>query len=61
MSAGMLHKSDNVIVGQANLEMLDIMWHCAAVCTDIEAYILLNSALVGYQESTISRSYLSEG
>ena len=34
--------------------MLDIMWCRAAVCTDVEAYILLDSALVGGQESTIS-------
>ena len=58
MSVGLLHKSDGIIhcsrVRWANEEMLDIMWRRAAVCTDVEACILLDSALVGAQESTIS-------
>ena len=43
-------------VSWANEEMLDIMRRCAAVCTDVEVGILLDSALVRAQESTISRS-----
>ena len=41
-------------VSRANEEMLDIMRRRAAVCTDVEACILLDSALVRAQESTIS-------
>ena len=58
-SVGLLHKSNGFIVvgwGRANEEMLDIMWRCAAVSTDVEACILPDSALVGIQESTISGS-----
>ena len=51
-SVGLLHKSDGIIVE----EMLDIMWRRAAVCTDVAACILLDSALVGAQESTLSGS-----
>ena len=41
---------------RANKEMLDIMRRRAAVGTDVEVCILLDSALVRAQESTISRS-----
>ena len=37
-------------------DMIDIMWCRAAVCTDVEANILLDSAFVGVHESTISES-----
>ena len=40
----------------ANEEMFDIVRRRAAVCTDVEDCILLDSALVGAQESTISGS-----
>ena len=41
---------------EANEEMLDIMRRRAAVGTDVEVCILLDSALVRAQESTISGS-----
>ena len=37
-----------------NEEMFDIMWRRAAVCTDVEACILIDSAIVRAHESTIS-------
>ena len=43
-------------MSRGNVVMFDIMWRRAAVCTDVEAYSLLDSALVGAQESTISGS-----
>ena len=43
-------------VGRENEEMPDTMWCQTAVCTDVETCILLDSALVGAQESTISGS-----
>ena len=40
--------------------MLDIMLCHVAVCTDVEACIFLDSALVGAQEYTISGTYLRD-
>ena len=48
-------------VSRENEEMIDIMWRRATVCTDVEAFILLDSSLGCAQETTISGSYLSEG
>ena len=43
-------------VSRANEEMLDIMRRRASVCAYVEACILLDSALVRAQESTLSGS-----
>ena len=48
-------------MSRENEEMLDIMWRRAAVCTDVEDCILLDSALVRAQESAMSGAELSEG
>ena len=42
-------------------EMLNIVWCLAAVGADVEANILTDSALVGAEESTMSRSKLGQG
>ena len=53
--------SPRVSYSRANEEMLDIMRRRAAVGTDVEACIPLDSAPVRAQESTISGSQLREG
>ena len=43
-------------MSQASDEMLAIMWRISAVGTDVEASVLLYSALIGAEKSTISGS-----